>query len=283
MTPEQNDLMGRMNRPRDSPEPTAEELLADQDFNDVLYGAEESKVADYFKEKIANTGGSSRPVLNKSLQIQRQHLPSNPALPPDCKLSCPAPDSLYGYSDSHFSRHGAQLAEMPTLAANTQGLLLPFFAVEFKAQGPSSNGNLWVAENQAMGASVACVRIAEQLNKRLEECSNIREVQKIDTSAFSIAMNGTEARLFITWRETPERYLMKHVKSYLVSEPDHYLQFRRVVRNILDWGKDERLRDIYKCFDSLLEESRLQASKVAKDRSRPGSSSGSDVSRRRQQ
>ncbi|TQS33432.1 hypothetical protein Golomagni_06224 [Golovinomyces magnicellulatus] len=271
--------MDRVRRKRDSPEPTLQgmqtELAALQE------GAEELKVSDHFTYEIASSHRKSTQVSNnRSLTMHRQHMPSSNTanIPLDQRLSQPVPDLLYGYPDKAMSQY---YMHTPNLIANTQGLILPFFAIEFKAEGPSSNGNLWVAENQAMGASVACVRIAENLNRRLEECANLREVQKIDTSAFSIAMSGSEARLFITWRDSPEKYIMKHVQSYAMSRPDNYLEFRRVVRNILDWGKDERLRDIFKCLDSLLEENRLQASKMAKDRSRPGSSSGSDVSRRR--
>lgn len=37
---------------------------------------------------------------------------------------------------------------------------------------------------------------------------------------------------------------MKQVRTYILSAEDHYLQFRRAVRNILDWGIDERLGEI---------------------------------------
>jgi hypothetical protein len=56
---------------------------------------------------------------------------------------------------------------------------------------------MWVATNQCLGGSASFVNIAERLNRRLKDCKN-KEVKSIDRTAFSIAMNGIQARLSIS-------------------------------------------------------------------------------------
>ncbi|KAG5292673.1 hypothetical protein I7I48_04833 [Histoplasma ohiense] len=84
---------------------------------------------------------------------------------------------------------------------------------------------------------------------RLEE-SKYHRVQPISSAAFSVTMNGTEARLFVSWKEDNE-YSMAKVESFLPQSPDHYLKFRKIIRNILDWGKSSRLSEIRGVLDAL--------------------------------
>jgi hypothetical protein len=139
-------------------------------------------------------------------------------------------------------------------AANNQGLMYPFFIIEFKGNG----GDLWVATNQCLGGSTLCINIAERLNRK-----------PVDSTAFSIAMNGTEARLYISWKHNELDYYMQKVKSFLLQDPEHYIEFRKHVKNIIDWGKDKRLNEIREPLDALLEESRKRASEAAKSRPPP--------------
>jgi hypothetical protein len=121
------------------------------------------------------------------------------------------------------------------IVANTEGLVYPFFVIEFNADGPGWSGSMWVATNQCLGGSASCVSIAERLNRQLRECKN-EEVKSIDSTAFSIAMNGTEARLYISWKQNELDYYMRRVKSFSLQEPEQYVAFRKYVRNIIDWG-----------------------------------------------
>ncbi len=56
---------------------------------------------------------------------------------------------------------------------------------------------------------------------------------------------------------------MKSINSYLLQRPGHYLEFRRLVRNIADRGKNERLASIRGALDSLVDEERERASQKA--------------------
>ncbi|KAF4498618.1 hypothetical protein FAGAP_5204 [Fusarium agapanthi] len=82
-------------------------------------------------------------------------------------------------------------------------------------------------------------------------------------------MSGTEARLYISWKRNELDYYMANVDSFLLQDPEHYLKFRKYVRNIIDWGRGGRLEGIRKSLDILLEESRKTTSVAAKSRMPP--------------
>jgi hypothetical protein len=127
---------------------------------------------------------------------------------------------------------------------------------------------------------MSCVNMAERLNEQLRKCVSDK-IQAIDSAEFSIAMNGTEARLYISWKHNELDYYMRKVKSFLLQEPDHYIEFRKYVRNIIDWGKDSRLKEIRGSLDTLLEESRLGASEAAKSRQPPSDDSATGGGKKR--
>ena len=53
---------------------------------------------------------------------------------------------------------------------------------------------------------------------------------------------------------------MATIKRSLLQEPKHYVAFRKYVRNIIDWGKEIRLKEIQDSLVSLLEENWKTAS-----------------------
>lgn len=132
---------------------------------------------------------------------------------------------------------------LSNLIANKLGVILPFFTVECKSQLPTP-GSLWVAENQAAGSSATCVKLMEHLNEHVKQHAGDIAINNLDTSVFSVVTNGNEARLSVTWKSVDGAYLMKEVRGYLLSQENQYIQFRRAVRNILDWGMNERLEGI---------------------------------------
>lgn len=131
-----------------------------------------------------------------------------------------------------------------------------------------------MATNQCLGGSAACVKIAEHLNNQLRQCKS-DNVRPINSAAFSIAMSGTEARLYVSWKNDELDYYMRKIKAFAVQEPEQYVEFRKYVRNIIDWGKDKRLKEIRDSLDILLEENRRAASERAKSRPPPSDYSSS--------
>jgi hypothetical protein len=94
-------------------------------------------------------------------------------------------------------------------------------------------------------------------------------------------MNGTEARLYISWKHDELKYYTRKVDSFLLQKPNDYVEFRKYVRNIIDWGKDQRLKEIRDSLDGLLEENRKTASQLAKSRPPPSDDSASSSSQKR--
>lgn len=86
-------------------------------------------------------------------------------------------------------------------------------------------------------------------------------------------MNGTEARLFISWKQQ-DLFNVQKVRSFALQEPDHFIEFRKYVRNIIDWGRDERLRSIQAALDTLIEEGRKATLKARPPPTQPKSSLG---------
>lgn len=139
--------------------------------------------------------------------------------------------------------------------ANSQGLVNPFLVIEFKADGPLGAGIWLVATNQCLGSSVSCVNITECLSLQLRNRKN-NQVQPISRAAFSIAMNLTNAPLYISWKHNELEYPKRKVSSFLLQWPDRFLKFRKNVRNIIEWGKDKRLKEIQDILDGPFEENK---------------------------
>jgi hypothetical protein len=263
-------LVDQVRRDRDSPGPSPEQVLQDTRLAELEMGTAESKVERYFH---ANVFPDPEPtdILQSS-----DRLPMAKHAVPDfgskLKVSTPVPDLLYGYSRTGaFHQQQAQFPSMGNeMVANSNGLVYPFFVIEFKADGPSGSGSMWVATNQCLGGSASCINIAERLNRQLRQCKN-KKIRPIDSAAFSIAMNGTEARLYVSWKHDELKYYTRKVDSFLLQKPKDYVEFRKYVRNIIDWGKDKRLNEIRDSLNSLLEESRQTASQLAKSRPPPSS------------
>ncbi|TAQ85732.1 hypothetical protein B7494_g5952 [Chlorociboria aeruginascens] len=79
-----------------------------------------------------------------------------------------------------------------------------------------------------------------------------------------ITMSGTEARFYKSWKHEL-KYYTRRIDDFLLRRPDDFLKFRKDVLNIIDWGKDKRLREIRDSLDSLLEENRKMASLPSSD------------------
>ncbi|OAA64239.1 hypothetical protein SPI_02886 [Niveomyces insectorum RCEF 264] len=258
-------LVDHVRRSRDSPGPTFDHIRQDAKLTALeTRGLDEPKVEKYFQSTIFYDPEEGDSLERSDRQPMSRHAVPNAGL--QFKVSKPVPDMLYGYSRHHaFPQQQTQLISMGSEPmANTQGLIYPFFVIEFKGNG----GDLWVATNQCLGGSASCVNLAERLNRQLKACKSSK-VKPIDSTAFSIAMNGTEARLYVSWKHSDLDYYIQKVDSFLLQKPHDYIEFRKHVRNVIDWGKDTRLKEIRESLDTLLEESRKRTSEAAKSRPPP--------------
>jgi hypothetical protein len=254
---------------RDSPGLSSEELDKAMHRVDILArGCDEDDVARFLNKIIFpnpetdTTYGPATGLASNSNTLMARHLvPADPESP--FRVTQPKPDRLYGYSGdpAEITIEGAFMQpqllaqtmlhpQIPGYATTTsRGLQFPFLAIEFKAAG-GTRGDLWVATNQCAGASAACLNAVERLNTSLREYS----AQSVDNLAYCIAVDNNVAQLYISWKEGDLNYYLQRVDAFLLSSPEHFKTFRNQVRNILDWGKDERLTRIGDALDIILEE-----------------------------
>lgn len=253
---------------RSSPEPTRDEITASQDFQRLRNGCNEKAVEEYVKNHVI-FDSNRHPKMQACGDVLMNScwVPSQPC---DDRVSQPKPDGLYGYdrASSFGDAHKLEMKSMrQRLESNNDGLTLPFLVIEYKGEGPASNGNLWVAENQCFGASSSCVNMASHLNAMLSDMSRYPgPIRRLDDAVFSIAMSNRTATLFVSWQGS--QFYTAEVESFCVRKPKDLIEFRRIVRNIIDWGMDARLQQVYNCLDALMEERRLHATHEAKNRDR---------------
>lgn len=186
-------LVDHVRRDRDSPGPLPEELKQDSRLAELWMGSAESKVENYFKSEVFPDPGLSGNLQSSDRLLMSRHVVLD--VGSKVKVSTLMPDLLYGYNPlgAFTDGHQAQFRSMGNeMVANSNGLVYPFFVIEFKADGPSGSGSLWVATNKCLKGSTSCVNIAERLNQQLRGRKSDR-IQPIDSAAFSIAMRGTEA------------------------------------------------------------------------------------------
>lgn len=172
-----------------------------EDNNELLameLEASEANVENFFRDNIIPRSSqdnallrSDRIIMRKDTMVSRMQ---------NFEISTPIPGMLYGYNRSNAFEQEQQIWIATTgssACANVEELLYPFTAVEFKGDGPSSRGSLWIATNQCLGVSIACINIIEKLKEKVCNCKHV-STWKINSASFSIAMNGTEARLFVS-------------------------------------------------------------------------------------
>ncbi|KAH7309141.1 hypothetical protein B0I35DRAFT_453649 [Stachybotrys elegans] len=253
LPPRVADIVRLISLDRGSPEPLREDIEQDEELNELWLGAGEHQVEHYFKHAIFPNPGPIDSLRRVDRQPMAKH--TVPTMGFGLNISNPVPDMLYGYNRPRaFHQQQSQLISMGAeMVANDEGLMHPFLLVEFEGQGPSGGGNLWAATNQCLGGSASCVNMAETFNQRLRQCRS-SSARPIDSVVFSVATNGTEARLYVTWCQFQLDYYMARVGSFLLHDPEHYLNFRKYVRNILDWGNGQRLDRIRGSLDCLFED-----------------------------
>lgn len=112
---------------------------------------------------------------------------------------------------------------------------------------------MWVAVNQCLGSGAVLVNVAESLERRVQLSQQL-PIPSFNTSSFTIAFNGSEARIFVTWMDVNKKdYFARKVASFLLTQPDQYRRFRSHVRNIIDWGMGDRLSGITRYLDHIVD------------------------------
>lgn len=171
------------------------------------------------------------------------------------RISGPVPAMLYGYNgDVAFPNQKRKLTALGTaLKANDAALLLPFLSVELVGEGDPRR-NLWIATNQCLGTSAASINICRRFCSQVNRPESSEVARLAMSPVFPIAMSATEARLYVSWLDGghnddgddlggEERYYTQQIECFALQRAEHFIELRKYVRNILDWGRTQRLGD----------------------------------------
>lgn len=170
-------------------------------------------------------------------------------------LTIPKPDIVYGYlprtgwcTEKHldvFARHAR--ASMPC-----SNLVLPWFIVE----GKSVNGNIAEAEIQAARGGATLVSAFRELDE-IAGSLNTNDGPDERSIAFSLLLSPRLAQLNVHWVEIRDRkvaaYHLHVLEEYLVRQSTSWLNLRRDINNILDWGILRRQGMVLEMLNAIVE------------------------------
>ena len=220
-----DDVAKRMLVPRSSPQPSCNELNMSR-LSQLEFSATEAQIQEYYRRHILPERYGA--VQRVDQQCMPHVLPSVP-LP----LSKPIPDSAYGLNLSDVEASIERQIREVGGVTNAQGdVAYTFVTIEFKGD----SGTLSTALNQCLGDAAACLIAVQRLNRELSEVF-------IEEVCFSISV--TPALGFVHAMGCSEgRYEMVTVARHALGDYAQLLTFRRMVRNILDWGNDRSMKII---------------------------------------
>ncbi|KAH0565178.1 hypothetical protein GP486_001424 [Trichoglossum hirsutum] len=180
-------------------------------------------------------------------------------------LSKPSPDETFGYSDMAFTN--LQLSTIDLLkgllrqsyATPIEGLHFPFMSMEFKSQ--ATGGTQYIAKNQAANAgAVAGHGLVELARRGL----GLDSLDYNEPQFFSLGIDQEGAHVCVHWLAEKDGqffFHMEDISQHSLRNLGGLRAVRRIVKNILDWGRDERLPAICKQLDAY--ERNVRAGRVA--------------------
>ena len=221
---------------------------------------------------VARLGAELIPAMKKvphqSLQGSVDRLWSNAVevpLGPDVfpippPLPKPKPDLVFGYSKTAFDTK--QLSAMNLLVDESGRsypmpdgkVRFPFLVIEFKSQ--ATGGNHFVATNQVANAGAIAMEGALQLARRISAEGNL---DSDEPQFFSLSIDNTAAYVNVHWlsqnAESGAFSLhMTQLQRYWL-DADGFIAINRAVKNILDYGVNERLPKICGELDTFAQKS----------------------------
>ena len=243
-----------INRKRHSPGLSGQELdSTEKEISTLASNDEGSTVKQLSSTSLFPTQAhyDGRVALGGGVPFHRAGLPfvSGYNYPP---IVAPRSDLHYGYPESSFIDNEyatMQHSRLKPYSQPTSANFWPFFAVEFKSQ--SRGGTSWVAENQNAGTGSHSVNSMEILMKYAR---GQRQRQITDTVFFSCVADTSSASIWVHWMDSNDhpRFSSSEVDLYSMKKPKDLVAFRASVRNIIDYGIDQRLTIIKDALHDLL-------------------------------
>lgn len=171
-------------------------------------------------------------------------------------LPKPKPDTAFGYSESAFTEDRLGAIDLlidqfgRSYARPDKKLRLPFFDVEFKSQ--AKTGTHFIATNQA--ANVGSIALQGNL-ELIRRGLSVDDLDYNEPQFFSLSMDHEYARINVHWLSTNAEdgqfsFHVEGLSKHFLDDVDGLRAVRRAVKNILDYGADERLRTLCEALDA---------------------------------
>lgn len=262
------------------PKPKSKRLRLEMGALEVLQeqGGLESEVRDFFKRSLLPGEGQLVDFGLDTIKLSESAMFDRSAVPeimpsPRYRISTPYPDFAYGFRNNSSDVFSAaqMLASsdmIPAwgLAVKSGGISFPFLTAEIKGHGPA-NGNLWAGFNQSAGGSATCVNIINNLNVLLEKTHP--DMTPVDNTVFGVVADQNWAELHVTWSPDRAKYYTKRLRRFGLWDAQAYVDLRKCVYAILQWGQETRLPDIRNALNAIMGGNQVEASTRARSRSPP--------------
>ena len=126
-------------------------------------------------------------------------------------------------------------------------LYLPFLSVEIRRPGDEPTwGRPWIAECETAVAAIESISLNRHLNYWLQRFQTTTFDSRADVH-FGVQMTQDEAKLFASAPTSPSTVSVKHMRTWCLANDIDFVDFRRTMRTILDWGA-ERTAYIQRCL-----------------------------------
>ena len=171
-------------------------------------------------------------------------------------LPRPKPDLVFGYSETAFDHKKLMTIDLlidqfeRSYAMPDKKLRFPFLDIEFKSQ--AKNGTHFIATNQIANASSIAMNGVLELIRRVSEEENfdINEPQ-----FFSLSLDHAYACVNVHWLGvSPENgsfsFHVEELSKHFLNDVNGLRAVRRAVKNILDYGVNDRLATLCKLLDT---------------------------------
>lgn len=262
-------VLSRARAVRGSPPPSRASIVGDDWFTHILTGrltssrhVEEEFLRHFFPDDRDLDGFRDKIHLSKRLALDTGYVPAkNERWTP----VTPSPDLMFGYrtdggrATPAFSAEQTRFLDIQSrgsdgLAHSGEDLVFPFFIVETESDRPLLRGNARALVNQCLGGGSTCSSIAERLNEMTREAAQAANVEPptVNNTVWSITLSHARTVLYMTWKEEGKCFT-RCVDQFLIHKPEDYIRLRRMLRNILDWAREERLESIRRCIQFLID------------------------------
>ena len=162
----------------------------------------------------------------------------------------------FGYSKSAFTKDRLGTIDLlidqfeRSYVTPDKKLRLPFFDVEFKSQAKA--GTHFIATNQAANAGSLALQGYLELIRR---SFSVDDLDYNEPQFFSLIMDHETARIHVHWLgiDAEDEQFCFHVAGlsrYFLDDLDSLKAVQRAVKNILEYGADERLQTLCEALDA---------------------------------